>query len=121
VPLGVGDNVYEDLVGGGLLVGGIRSALAGWGFLEIDEQDSDVYVARGGYPFRADWEPGADAVRTHLIRQSAGRYFSVRSEFCYLLLKLIHPLTKVRHVCAEDGYLFRTATAGTPSEETDAK
>ena len=28
-----------------LLVGGIRFALEGWGFLEIDEQDSDVYVA----------------------------------------------------------------------------
>jgi hypothetical protein len=45
----------------------------------------------------------------------------VRSEFRHLLLKLIHPLTKVRYVCAENGYLFRTATAGTPSEETDAK
>jgi hypothetical protein len=105
----------------GLLVVGSRSALEGWGIREIDEQDSDVYVARGGYPFRADWEPDAKAARIHLIRQSAGRHRSVRSEFRHLLLKLIHPLTKVRHVCAEDGYLFGTATAGTASEETDAK
>ena len=56
-----------------------------------------------------------------LSTSRSGRYFSVRSEFRYLLLKLIHPLTKVRHVFAEDGYLFGTATAGTPSEETDAK
>jgi hypothetical protein len=105
----------------GLLVVGSRSALAGWGFLEIDEQDSDVYVARGGYPFRADRESDAVVVGTHLIRQSAGRHLSVRSEFRHLLLKLIHPLTKVRHVCAEDGYLFGPATTGTPGEETDAK
>jgi hypothetical protein len=108
-------------VGEGLLVVGSRSALAGWGFLEIDEQDSDVYVARGGYPFRADWEPGTEAVRIHLIGQSADRYFSVRSEFRHLLLKLIHSLTKVRYVCVEDGYLFGPATTGTPGKETDAK
>jgi hypothetical protein len=91
--------------------------LEGWGVREIDEQDSDVYVPRTRYPLRANREPDAGAVRTHLIGQSAG----VRSEFRHLLLKFIHSLTKVRHVCAEDGYLFRTATAGTPSEETDAK
>jgi len=105
----------------GLLVVGSRSALAGWGFLEIDEQDSDVYVARSGYPLRADWEPDAEAVRIHLVGQSAGRYLTVRSEFRHLLLKLIHSLTKVRYVCAEDGYLFGPATTGTASEETDAK
>jgi len=88
---------------------------------EINEQDSDVYVARSRYPFRANREPDAEAVRIHLIGQSARRYLTVRSEFRDLLLKLIHPLTKVRDVCAEDGYLFGTATAGTPSEETDAK
>ena len=78
-------------------------------------------VAQGGYPFRANWEPGVDSVSTRPIGQPAGRYLTVRSEFRDLLLKVIHSLTKVRHVFAEDGYLFGTATAGTASEETDAK
>jgi hypothetical protein len=95
--------------------------LEGWGFLEIDEQDSDVYVARSRYPFRANREPDAEEACARPVRQSAGCYLTVRSEFRHLLLKLFHPLTKVRHVCSEDGYLFGTATAGTPSEETDAK